>query len=173
MPLKVRVLIIPALNSCGVEMAGSVMPLGEVYWPVATGLIGPDPGAEELRDPLVLTPDQRLLGEEDGGVAVGGERRVAVGADLVIHVLVQRPDVAVVRAGGIQVVTRPGGFSGKRALLHLVAVEIRPRVGVVEVALVFDRDRRKGLVRDEFNSGGLLEVGHGDVRQRSVDVNVL
>src|ERR1035441_4128249 len=78
---------------------------------LATGLVGPNPGAEELRDPLVLTPDQRLLGEEDGGVAVGGERRVAVGADLIVHILVQRPDVAVVRAGGIQVVTRPGGFS--------------------------------------------------------------
>src|ERR1035441_7568179 len=36
MPLKVRALIMPALNSCGVEMAGSVMPLGEVYWPVVT-----------------------------------------------------------------------------------------------------------------------------------------
>src|ERR1017187_8974573 len=36
MPLKVRALIMPALNSCGVEMASSVMPLGEVYWPVVT-----------------------------------------------------------------------------------------------------------------------------------------
>src|ERR1019366_10422403 len=36
MPLKVRALIMPALNSCGVEMAGSVMPLGDVYWPVVT-----------------------------------------------------------------------------------------------------------------------------------------
>src|ERR1017187_3549528 len=36
MPLKVRALIMPALNSCGVEMAGSVMPLGEVYCPVVT-----------------------------------------------------------------------------------------------------------------------------------------
>ena len=26
----------PALNSCGVMAAGSVMPLGEVYWPVVT-----------------------------------------------------------------------------------------------------------------------------------------
>jgi len=36
MPLKVRALIMPALNSCGVEMAGSVIPLGDVYWPVVT-----------------------------------------------------------------------------------------------------------------------------------------
>ena len=36
MPLNVSALIMPALNSCGVEMAGSVMPLGEVYWPVVT-----------------------------------------------------------------------------------------------------------------------------------------
>src|SRR5208283_5107767 len=36
MPLKVRALIMPALNSCGVEMAGSVIPLGEVYMPVVT-----------------------------------------------------------------------------------------------------------------------------------------
>src|SRR5579883_1117698 len=36
MPFKVSAVIIPALNSCGVPTAGSVMLLGVVYWPVAT-----------------------------------------------------------------------------------------------------------------------------------------
>ena len=36
MPLNVNALTMPALNSCGAEMAGAVTPLGEVYWPVVT-----------------------------------------------------------------------------------------------------------------------------------------
>ena len=36
MPLNVSAVIMPALNSCGEYTAGSVIPLGEVYWPVVT-----------------------------------------------------------------------------------------------------------------------------------------
>ena len=130
----------------------------------------PDTRDEVIARPLNLLPKQHLLCHETSSIAERVEGTIGVGNHLVVNVLVQGEDIAVVVVG-TDVVSGTGRLGRWRASLGLITEPIVLRVDVVEVTLLVYRNDWEHLRGNEV--GLFLDVSHGDLRQNRVYVNLV